>query len=249
MINTLRIATNTLTDPGVMFGVGNTVLNAPSSGAVGILFNVAATVVCASLRARAELRKNKAHNQNQSSIIQTVLDSPRTSLAFSGVTQFAVAAVAVCLRSSFVGVAIPALFGSGNILNALKGDPIKKINKGPLKVLTTPELYLVTGLTLAGGSLAAGIVNGTSGLLAIPRMVMKETPRNLLLRSGSVLGLAAGSLVATAVNATTHPGASIATALYGIGYIAICAMQESGGVYEAAHSILVKNVAKPSPAP
>jgi hypothetical protein len=263
----LRVIANTVTDPGVFFGEGNTILNWTAGGPIGIAFNLASTAISAALRAKAEVRKNSAEarpDANQkSSLFKRIIDSPYTSLAASGVAQWGVAAIAFALHGSTAGAFIPAMFGTGSMLLALK-IPLEKARESigefvfakiagsapasavhsrtartlglaAWKIATTPELYLTAGYLLVGGSVIAGAFFTAAGILAVAQNLAQGRSRSFLLRSSylPLLALAAGNGVGALMKASVNVPVAVAIGLFLSAYVGIAALLKYGGTVEA----------------
>jgi hypothetical protein len=268
---TSRIIVNTVTDPGVFFGEGNTILNWSSGGPIGIAFNLASTAISAVLRAKAEMRKSPTNARpgavRRFSRLRRIIESPYTSLAASGIAQWGVAATAFGIRGMTAGAFIPAMFGTGSMLlalkmplektreavveliftktagsflaNAVRSGIAKTLGLAAWKIATTPELYLTAGYLLVGGSVITGALFAAGGILAVAQNLSRGRSRSFLLRSSRLplLALAAGNGVGALMKASANLPVAVAMGLFLLAYAGVAVLQKYGGAVEAIRTV------------
>ncbi len=241
---------NTVTDPGVIFAVGNTILNWESAGVAGAILNLSNTVISVGLRLCAEAKKH-FNFVSSDTALGKFLDNPASSLKISGYAQLIVAGSAAvngdfstlahALKSG-ISVAIPLAFGWGNHAAAgsfkkIEERAAKHIGKIPAGLVFKPDIPYAVGLTLASGAAAPFTVPFFAASTASSiyhTAKQKESPVYL----HPLAGLTIGNEVSAILNGVGGQfGASAATGLFGVGYASIICQQKYGGVYETFQAL------------
>jgi hypothetical protein len=138
---------------------------------------------------------------------------------------------------------------AGSLVNKeARSRAIKKAFNYAGKILTAPEIYYTTGLILAGGHIAPAAIFAVAGLWSVAKVLANRAPNKTLLDYSPMLTVAAGSFVAAGQNALGaghQPHVAVATALFGIGYASIPALDKCGGVVQAAAAVRNKFRSRP----
>ncbi len=138
-----RIVVNTGLNPGTLFDFFNTVLEWNPANSWGILANIGSTVLCTSLRASAEIRKNASTSEDKrKNWVVRLAEYPPASTGLAGLTQLIVAGTCVYV-GDWEKAQLAFSFGVGDIFAAFSPEAragSKKNQNSPNSFQTSPKL-------------------------------------------------------------------------------------------------------------
>lgn len=232
-LNASRIAVNSSTDPGVQFNIGNTAMNL-KAGFEAAALTAGAGLLCFGIRLASEFQA-QGRKLPLPKFAQKLIDNPGAALTTSGgilATSGAVVAVKNNIDFTNYNTALPAAIPlTLGLANMIGGYAIGLTKDGTAQRLLTAvsQNMISAGMIMASGDAPATVkaCYVLSGAVAIVAAIIKK-PGIGPVTSNRLNALGTGG------TAFTHgdPYMMAANGIWTIGYIALDALQNVGGVYQ-----------------
>lgn len=220
-----KIAFNSLTDPGVLFGAGNALINYNSS-ALATSLNLGMTGICLVIRAASEMRKD-GREVSLPKPLQTLADNPGAALATSGVFNL-LAAASTAYKGEWINTAINGAFGLGNLLRGTASG----LKQGTLKQRFMDAVGICsanTGLYIASPDAPLPVKLAYVGTAAI---ALYLSATNQKPQSWKQPDLTNAAMIAVNASNNTNPVFITANAIWAVAYASLDALKKHGGVAE-----------------
>lgn len=232
MRNLLKIFTNSITDPGVLFSAGNTVAVYQTSRAAA-LTNAGMGAACLTVRLATEFNKQNIHFPLPKAL-QNLADNPGAALATSGIFNLAASGFAALnidpsKPETILPAAIVGAFGVGNLSRGIASG---------LKTGALSQRFLDAGGICAAN---AGLFMASpdahwavkSMYIATALMAMHLSKRNEKPHGLMQPDLANAGVIMANGASNTNPVFIIANMIWSTAYVGLDCLKKSGGVIEA----------------